>query len=138
MKFGQKHADRLLTLAYFLKTQVKPGEFSMISWIGGAAGKVGYNQLREEHVHNCGTTACAVGYCPIVFPDDWESTGFLPIRSAGKNRYGIGSILTQAQEFFCLNRIDGTHLFMSGMTRTPKQEAAIIEKFVEKKGFVYA
>lgn len=41
----------------------------------------------DDLVHGCGTSACAVGWMPYVFPEDWslDSRGW-PVRNTDDNR----------------------------------------------------
>lgn len=128
-EFTKQHADRLLTLAWFLKTQVKPSEFDMGSWVKGDSK----NLFRE---HTCGTTACAVGYCPVVFPRQWKYDGAYKPMVIRQDPYFESGY--EESEFFGVNGPEWIHLFGCYRKRTPKQEALVIERFVKKKGYVYA
>lgn len=70
MTFTKQHAERLLTLAYFLKTQVPKKHFYMGNFTNQCDVEI-VQTLRTTEP-KCGTTACAVGWCPAVFPKDWR------------------------------------------------------------------
>ena len=90
---------------------------------------------------NCKTTACALGWCPVVFPKDFEYT---PCRDRvtliGKRMRSF----VAAQKFFDINQDESRHLFMPfcqntkigvklGTDAKPKQVAKNIIKFVKHK-----
>jgi hypothetical protein len=133
---NKTHAGRLLTLAYFLKTEMKPRNFDMGNY-------------------TCGTTACALGCCPIVFPRQWtwhdNETPILRLSQAGFEGLKQDTMLrnrsytaASASWFFGLNEAAIRKLFYPRdefdcfVERTPKQEARIIEKLVEQHGYTYA
>lgn len=122
---NKQQASRLLTLAYFLKTRVDPAKFDMRSYCNP-----------DDDLTSCGTTACAMGWATVVFPEQFELRGDDVVCHDGLR---IGEI-----EFFGLARDesfspggDWDHLFGGRHARTPKQEAKVIEDFVAKKGWVY-
>lgn len=128
MRFTKKHASRLLTLAWFLRTQVDAAEFDMTRWVHGDP-----ERLFDEHT--CGTTACAIGYCPVVFPKQWKYDGSCMPVVIERDSSGRGY---EESEFFGVNGAEWLNLFGGYHTRTPKQEAIVIERFVKKKGYTYA
>ncbi len=62
----QLGAQRLLALANALGASVdkKEYKFNLDCWVGDGS-------TTELNKHNCGTAGCAIGYCPVIFPDDW-------------------------------------------------------------------
>ena len=74
-----------------------PGEhFNMLSWYGSASKPISFNK------HECGTTACALGWLPYILPDLWrripDTSKIVPINhryrnsnepAAVKNTFGI-------------------------------------------------
>lgn len=129
-----EQAGRLLTLAYFLKTEVKPNEFDMETYWSSRRMDVAPD-LSE---HPCGTSACAFGWCSVVFPSRFKLT----------TRYGCGFMQSggltinfwdaEAMQFFGVDIEEACLLFDSDHVRTPKQEAKVIEQLVFKHGYVYA
>lgn len=154
MKFTRKHADRLLTLAHFLRTEVKSKNFHMGAWIGfnlpwdlfgEKLKKLESRKIAalQSGKPECGTTACAAGWCPVVFPRDWKFSDNLvnpELKKAtcARGAGGAGKTFAHLRGFFALSMDDVKYLFGSGELRTPKQEAKVIEEFVESKGYVYA
>ena len=120
----------MLTLSHFLRTQVKEEEFNMKSFIGRTPAVA--NKLLK---HNCGTTACAIGYCPAVFPRHWtfgfnDSNCSIPhLRKTGSPNVYDDSI-----EFFGITVEEHRHLF-SIHKRTPTQEADAIDAVVDSYGW---
>lgn len=132
-RFRKVHAERLLTLAWFLKTQVEPEHFDLGTFISvpnkGAQDYSPDDLLAPE----CGTTACAIGWCAVVFPDECKLRRWLPVFSGSGLSCG-----SRSDAFFGVHRGEWCWLFGQGHTRTPKQEARVIEQFVRSKGWVYA
>lgn len=61
---NKTQASRLLTLAWFLKTEVPEDEFKMSSFCG---------EKRTGHMkHECGTTACALGWATAIWPETFS------------------------------------------------------------------
>lgn len=130
---NKTQAGRLLTLAYFLKTRVPPNKFDM-----GCYETSEYcepEKISAELMNRrCGTSACAIGWCPIVFPS--EFTYYYGSISAIKE--SVGDSLQDECNFFGLVRGEWGYLFGGDNERTPKQEADVIEEFVLEHGWVYA
>lgn len=118
--------ERLLKLATHLET-----------------GKLGhkvfdFGQYNDSILPQCGTAGCALGECPIVFPDEWEFGDFgtlilRPFQYGGRS----GAVC-----FFELNQAEVERLFFpktiscSGHSVLPvdatrEQVAAGIRAFVE-------
>lgn len=141
MTFTKTHADRLLTLAYFLKTQVPSKHFSMGNFTNNGLVEVMETLVTDKP--NCGTTACAVGWCPAVFPKDWEwrADDNADPRLIDSPEYfedWTPDSSSDSREFFGVDSDEWNHVFGGHNTRTPKREATVIERFVESKGYVYA
>lgn len=63
----------------------------------------------------CGTTACAIGLCPLVFPEDWVcDSGGYPMLKTDE----ICNPLDSARQYFHLDNIDASYLFMPTPTST--------------------
>lgn len=87
---------------------------------------------------DCGAAACAIGYCPVVFPrsakyDTDESVIFNVGHNDGDNFYG-------AELFFGLTTSQANYLFLSesyhDSKRGPKSVAARIRSFVDRDGYI--
>lgn len=124
---NKTQAGRLLTLAYFLKTNVDPVNFDMMVYARNITD-TNLNSL------SCRTTACALGWCAYVFHDRFS----LNPMHRGINFDGRLSGLTYwgVQQFFGITYEESDLLFYQH-ERTPKQEARVIEKLVKSKGWVY-
>ena len=138
------NAARLLKLAEHLET-----------------GKLGHKKFnfrhfsqgdRQEKRNMCGTSGCAIGECPVVWPTKWA---YGPVRNSRHNyypklkakRYKYDGVLECAEHFFDLNCSEATALFVSSNaiyvggfyleealpTATRHEVAARIRKFVEWK-----
>ena len=140
---NQIQAGRMLTLAYFLKTQVKPQNFDMQELV--YVDYEDYEQLRLKKPE-CGAAACAMGYMPVVFPRQWvwahhggvcRIDEALPANSPSVWLAGL-RWAEAAEKFFGIDEYEVDYLFGPDEQRTPKQEAEILERFVESKGHTYA
>ncbi len=117
---------RLLQLAEFLRTQVKEEEFDLRYFATGhlAAG-AGHSM--------CGTTACALGWASVVWPETFSlymaspTNGRLVCRG---ERIGVDALCIQ--DFFGLDRSDCVYAFGSGHHRTRKEEAVVLELLVQR------
>lgn len=128
-------AGRLLTLAHFLKTQVPRERFDMAAIIDSCNRNATEQQSVQSlasKANKCGTTACAIGWCAVVFPSHFRP-GYPEPRK--------GSLL----DFFGISSFDRDDLFYPRAEhycqferRTPKQEAAVIERVVRRHGWDYA
>ncbi len=91
----------------------------------------------------CGTTGCAIGECPFLFPDKWEFSGCAPILIGGDK--SLNPIIF-AMEFFGATKQEASHLFVEDAQETiryggqrlfenaTKEEvAANIREFVKRK-----
>ena len=63
------NVERLAKLADFLDT-VHPSKFDLDHWLGGSNPQKMAESPSEPG--DCGTTACAVGWFPAIFPEDWQ------------------------------------------------------------------
>lgn len=134
---SKTQAGRLLTLAWFLKTQVPRRHFGMQTIAEG--GKDG--EIPELDSHVCGTSACGLGWGTVVWPNVFSlkhwMRGLCFLENAKTNRrMKIDSPLVR--NFFGIDSLDVEYLFGGRSIRTPKQEAKVIEDFVLSKGWEYA
>lgn len=155
---NEKQASRLLTLAYFLKTEVSKDHYDQNDVLSVDLNdfdpEIALFSQEEEH---CGSVACSIGYLPIVFPGHFEYRnlpydGIQVVQSAKK------IVVTHAWyprlhpketqilgDFFGLSASEIGRLFGPGAIRsndfrcdrTPKQQAKRIENTVIKNGYDY-
>jgi len=92
--------DRLLKLAaHIISDKVGHKEFNFNHYNTGFVDAI---------FNTCGTSGCAIGECPIAFPDEWLfSIGGMPILSSG--HYGTEF---SARKFFDLSEGDYEFLFL--------------------------
>ena len=152
---NKEQAGRLLTLAYFMKTEVKKKHYDQNTVI--AVPPSVKPEVALVHDNFCGSEGCSLGFLPIAFPKEfkyekqsnyahelyWEVSTHdgkaMTAAWAGKHR----EVLV---DFFGLDEKEITKIFGtteerddgSYVVRTPKQQAKIIEKIVEKHGFTYS
>lgn len=131
-------ADRLLKLAKFLM-KVKKQNFNYAKIL----------------LINCKTQACAIGYCPTIFPKHWKvceypykvegtiKSFYVHLRTESEN-INWTDVVNDAMKFFDITHDEAVALFASFSTdykmlkelpesATPKQVANNIIKFVELK-----
>lgn len=130
------YKQRLLKLAKYLQTKVKPKNFKMSSicnW--GASIHLAWNPKNGKFdPFDCGSTCCAVGCSPLCFPElnltyDFDAQ---EIKRNGRSWFG--------HSFFGLRESQWQYLF--GMDdaeynlreETPKQVARRIINFVKSDG----
>ena len=65
---NQWEADKMATLCYFLKTQVEEKNWDYSRYIRAKSREEAKTLAYVE----CGTTACAAGYLPVIFPKNWH------------------------------------------------------------------
>lgn len=124
---------------------MKPKNFNMRNFLGNEVFRyncgLDYSEERFRDLQStsdCGTTACALGYCTVLFPKHWKWTGPQPTLRDGFVT-GIRSVpCDHAMQFFGVSFQEASELFYGGRGSTPKQEAARIEKVVRRHGWDYA
>lgn len=124
------HAERLLKLALHL-------EFGKLGH-----KKFNFAMLNDSHGPVCGTMGCALGECPIAFPEDWtfEKNGD-PVMKALST-----SSATSSMTYFGIDTDEDDHLFYPGQqdpcryggekldaNATKEEVAANIRAFVFKR-----
>lgn len=114
---------RLLVLAEFLE-RLKPEQLDMEVFVS------------QKAFHECGTAACAIGWCTVAFPKQWYLNGRLPL-TTGATAYDP---FTDAVAFFGIDYIESDKLFTPGYddTDTPAGVAARIRTFVAEQAKVLA
>lgn len=112
------------------------------------SGKLGHKrfnfaQLNDTNEPKCGSAGCALGECPIVFPEHWQwRTGGIPGLRRGRDTWNT---FAGAMAFFRVSQSAVYHLFSPRDQRpldfggislsdkaTRKQVAANIRSFVDK------
>lgn len=132
----KEQAGRLLTLAYYLKTRVPTEHFDMGVYVSDsglwpADVEEGFATRLESH--ECGTSACAVGWGMVVFPNEWHTVG-----CEVRLRSRAGSTVTDCLQFYGIADYQEWYWLFSGAhRRTPKEEAKVLEDYARKKGWVY-
>lgn len=119
---------RLLKLAAFLRTLPRE-KFDYSIWV----------IAEKKRGHLCGTVACAAGWCPAVFPRQWQwfddhgLNMILPCLRKGPPR----TLLDDLAVFFGITHAEVEYLFLPGAwdnnlskNATAKQVARHIERFV--------
>lgn len=142
-------AGRLLTLAYFLKTQVKPHKFYMGSF-AQRVGDRGYVELKRTNAallcgntNICGASACAIGWATAVFPAvfalQFKRGAYSARLLNSKTKKPINYMGRVVQQFFGITQDEADYLFCGiYCSRTPKQEAKHMEQLAAKYGWTYA
>lgn len=138
------YVNRLLKLAVFLDKLPKAKfDFSTIT----SLGQKPMMEALKAGRHRCGTTACAIGWMPAIFPRQvcWvgEDRPYgdlnVGLRSAGAaRRVGKARNFAVAQRFFGISYEEALHLFNPGdislrYDATPKQVAKHIRRFVRER-----
>lgn len=145
--------QRLLALADFLEKRVprKAWSFRTIVTLGTKSPKDAF-----EAGGGCGTTACAVGWMPQCFPDDfvWSDGGYgtpdvvltsgesSPYRASYTQRNILGAaqyfgITEQQADFLFIPHEEvGEELLLLPRTATKEEVAERIRHFVEANGTV--
>jgi hypothetical protein len=125
MKLQKK---RLLELATYLETEVKPENFDMKFW---------YRKTRYSST-NCGTTACAFGHACMI--PRFKKLG-LRLNSAYSSRFDMSYPsyrgeyrLCAAGKFFGLTKEQASYLFLNDSTIGPRDYANELREFVEWDG----
>lgn len=118
---------RLKKLADALRTIPKK-QFDILPFCNGDPKELG-----------CGSVACAIGHCPIIFPEDWTYYNcgyrkFFPRLKGSRSRWPFGD----AANFFGLKSDELDDLFTysgyyNGQHATPVQVARKIEKLLASK-----
>lgn len=147
----QIHKDRLLKLADYLYNTVNPKNFD-ISWfvtnkneIPSESSIKEIEQLLIEPDYDCGYAACAIGFMPAVFPNDFKWQVLVNNDISPRVAYVHASSDEQfyewdnAMEFFAISRRQGKYLFL-GISYPgndepgPKEVAERIRTFVAANG----
>ncbi len=96
-----EQTERLRTLSRELR-KVPEKDFDIESYVGGEIEDIG-----------CGSTACALGYCPLIFTDEWEfykgnSFKFPCLKG---NADPVADPFNEAEQFFGLSEDEAENLF---------------------------
>lgn len=136
MKLKQRHAEKLLTLAAFLR-ELPAKKFDLERWLSKG----------DPVKAPCGTVACACGWATSI--PSFRRAGLKmgkSFKDIGFTRVDVGHTISYrgheswdaVMVFFGLDRGDAEHLFSSleypRHRRGPKSVAQRIERFVSKHG----
>lgn len=133
-------AGRLLTLAYFLRTQVPPRRLDMDTYFRSRRKRLPDGVIDATKIPD--SALCAIGWATVVFPEAFRLIRFgygqciLEVFSRGRWRHG-DFYCNETQQFFGLDAEQCCDLF--GQSRkSPNWAAKHIELVVESFGWVYA
>lgn len=153
---NKTQAGRLLTLAWYLRHNVKNSQFDLgfyasvegttpeNAWPYGEGFQGSFDEVLEKYP-KCGTTACALGHATNVWPNTFRlnaAYGYgddglvFGLRSVGGGIVGYNGY--HVCNFFGLETDEANFLFSPHIDRTNIQEAKVIEDLVKSKGWVYA
>ena len=140
----RKFKDRLLKLAKFLRTLRGSKKFNLEVLVDNEDFKedefVALPKPSKKYANPkenfCGTAACAVGWCPVVFPKDCEYIlDDLGAVSYVKDKNSSRLDFSWAEHFFNLTYGEAEYLFMPENYpydhKGPVSVARRIEKFVK-------
>lgn len=87
------------------------------------SGKLGHEEFNFAQFNNakepkCGTAGCAIGECPIAFPNDWEFRAGQSVALIGSKIRLYTSESHGAKKFFGLTHHQADHLFYPEMQDT--------------------
>ena len=140
---NKTQASRLLTLAYFLRTEVDEKNFSLDLYISDG-------RLLTQRKLDCGTTACDLGWCTAIFPDRFKFANCGQLRGIMNDSRCTIPIDFDGEfvcDFFGITEDEAYFLFspyLRGLFgyapnyRTPIEEAREIETIVGNYGWKYA
>lgn len=135
-KLAKKYQNRLLKLAKFLREQVPPSLLYMRQFM--MPDKNGH--VHERASIECGTPACAMGWATAVFPELVYNDNDSSVIVKGSRDYnsayaffGFGlAVANDYSEDDEESQNIAEQLFGGDVQRTPKQEAALIERTVKR------
>ena len=84
-----------------------------------------YNVGGRANLNECGTQGCAIGECPVIWPNDWAYVDSLPtLRILGSDPHE-GSITTSiaGRAFFHLTAGEYEYLFIPGNETNNRRNA---------------
>lgn len=147
---------KILKIAEFLETQVKPSRFRMGVWFqlhdarNELAGK-NLNKTRkvEDVPVSCGTTACICGWMPSVFPRSKDlSLHVMPLGTKLGEYWGQLSYKGEVNEdaaasFLGIPHDDAYRLFVTASSdrhkiNTPKKAAKMLRNYVNAEAVTEA
>lgn len=127
------YLKRLLKLADFLEKKVVDSNFGLMVIVSGDPRKL---KNGIESRHKCGTIACAMGYCPLVFPRLLKyKNNDVVLNTKESDFYGDynwGAI----KQIFNLTEEESEYLFMPNLREgyiTRKHVIKRIRNFVREK-----
>lgn len=137
----QIYVDRLTKLVEAHKNEMTQDHFDLNDWFRIKVLKpLQLDKPTPIHIsdlYKCGTTACSLGHCPLIFPDDWvlgpdiydprprlkDSTNKIPLP------------IDDAKDFFGLTYKESVDAFLpeTHINRSLYQQTEYLEKLLEKK-----
>jgi hypothetical protein len=136
------YRERLLKLATFLET-VPRKKFDFSRVVGDAEDSWAIPTEAPRKTFDCGSVACAIGWCPVVFPRlaryRLNQQALFRVTTADDGMY----FTDVARELFAITSSEAYALFSAGSqelfdlprlsdTATPKQVARNIRTFVKR------
>ncbi len=126
--------ERLLRLAVFLRT-LDPKRFQFHEFVG--------KNWKGDPLLSCGTSACAIGWCPTVFPevtmtkgDYWKCGGIPDFKVQGIEKSVCFDFRTNGQaalrEFFGINAEEYDYLFIPGSSEEALAEDATADEVADR------
>lgn len=139
------HALRLTYLAWFLDSILPPKFFDLRAFIKNNKLSLNVNnvqRLRDQILNGtpeCGTTACALGWCPYVFPGVWTLVNDMPELVIPPDEYCMPYEWRDIEAgWFGLEKYaELDYLFYAQVDRTAKEESMVIKEVLSNHGFNY-
>lgn len=76
------------------------------------AEKFDFTRYVAESDGECGTVCCAIGWCPAVFPGEWEWTGDMESIALSGGPVRAYSVMADAMRFFSLTYEEVSQAFV--------------------------
>jgi hypothetical protein len=132
------NAERLLTLANFLREKVPEEHFDLGVFVNRIECEDVLDRLPKiaaGQQRGCGAAACAIGWCPGAFPDHWEWNADA-LDGVSLKGWSDGNGFVLAMRFFEINSINCYYLFDPGSypnqdDASREEVASRIESFAE-------
>ena len=121
--------QRLLKLASFLG-KIHPSKFNYYTWVGGQENPI--EMAKNPRIkERCGTTACAIGWCPAIWPEAWSwASNAMPVLTKNIRKLYFCPV-DQAANWFNISKEDTLFLFTEQRDNvTAREMATLIRKFV--------
>ena len=142
---NQKQAERLLTLAWFLRS-VPPEHFDLRTYAHQhkrrATWEIGSRLDVLAATTECGTTACALGWATVLFPDKLQLRVMEDCCGEPDPALYVDGIWSAyckeaVCDYFGLTELEACSAFGPDNCRTPREEAAFLEEIALNYGWEY-